>query len=65
MKKLNAFKKTRVLSGLSQTEAAELLGFTQQYVSYIEKLTDEKIDKYVQKLINALNVEMEVGGEQL
>lgn len=64
MKKVNEFKKTRVLSGLSQTEAAELLGFTQQNVSYIEKLTDDKIDEYVQKLINALNVELN-GGEQL
>ena len=34
MKKLNEFKKTRVLSGLSQTEVAELLGFTQQNVSF-------------------------------
>lgn len=63
MKRINEFKKTRVLSGLSQTEAAELLGFTQQNVSYIEKLTDDKIEEYVQKLIEALNVESEV--EQL
>jgi len=55
MKKVNEFKKLRVLNGLSQEEVSSLLHYSQQNISVIERMEDSQIKDYLLKLQEVLN----------
>ena len=54
MKKVNEFKKLRVLNGLSQEEVSSLLHYSQQNISVIERMEDSQIKDYLLKLQEVL-----------